>query len=228
MKLKLPLLPLLAAAMLPASPVHATPEKMNLTCTVTGQYQRPGNIGVASSSETIVGKLSTVAITAKDLIRFAGDENETEYPSGSGLQVDLGFFKPTLLGTNGSSSTKARVWIVDKDGFPLADVTEFICVSFDFDSLIYSGQIDLVTDEENTRNRFAAKMHLRFPSKRIQMTFRGNCTEVYQLTAPNNSGDQRERGNLIFTGDGNGYFDEMQWVGKIVAHLVGNSVLNFD
>jgi len=228
MKRKLPLLPLLSAAMLPAMPVQATPEKMEATCTVTGQYQRPSDIGVASSSETIVGKLSTVALTAKDLIRFAGDENETTYPAGSELLVDLGYFKPTLLGTKGSSSTKARVWIVDKDGFPLEDVTEFICVSFDFDSLIYAGQIDLATDAENTRNRFAAKMHLRFPSKGIWMTFRGNCTEVYSLTAPNHNGDQRERGNVIFTGDGSGYFDEMQWVGKIVAHFVGNSTINFD
>lgn len=227
MKLKLPLLPLLAAVMLPASPVQATPDIMELTCTVTGQYQQAGNAGGASSSATIVGKLAVVALTAKDLIRFAGDENETEYPAGSALQVDLGFFKPTITGSKGSS-TKARVWIIDKDGIRLADVTEFICVSFDFDSLIYSGKIDLLTDQEDTRNRFAAKIHLRFPSKGILMTFRGNCTELYKLGAPNNDGDQRERGNVIFTGDGSGFFDERQWVGKIVAHFVGNSVLNFD
>ncbi|MEK7952956.1 hypothetical protein [Luteolibacter soli] len=227
MKLKLPLLPLLAAVMFPASPVQATPEIMELTCTVTGQYQHPGNVSVSSSSETIVGKLTNIAITAKDLIRFAGDENETEYPAGSALQVDLGYFKPTIAATKGSS-TYARVWVIDKDGVRLEDVTEFICISFDFDSLIYSGTVDWVTDQEDTRNRFAAKMHLRFPSKGIQMTFRGNCTEFYKLSAPNNDGDQRERGNVIFTGDGSGYFDEMLWVGKIVAHLVGNSVLNFD
>ena len=228
MNLKLPLLPLLAAVMFPAMPVQATPELMDLTCTVTGQYQQPGNIGVASSSETIVGKLSTVALTAKDLIRLAGDENETEYPAGSELQVDLGYFKPTVLGTTGSSSTFARVWVVDKNGFRLEDVTQFICVSFDFDSLIYSGKINFLTDEEDTRNRFPAKMHLRFPSKGIQMVFRGNCTELYKLSAPNSRDEQRERGNVIFTGDGNGYFDELQWVGKIVAHFVGNSTINID
>jgi hypothetical protein len=228
MKLKLPLVLLLAAVMIPALPVQATPQILEATCTVTGQYQQGGSIGVASSSETIVGKLSSVALTAKDLIRFAGDENETTYPAGSALQLDLGFFKPTIAGLNGSSGTKARTFIIDKDGNRLADVTEYICVSFDFESLIYSGKIDLATDQEDTRNRFAAKMHLRFPLKGIWMSFRGNCTELYKLGAPNNDGDQRERGNVIFTGDGSGYFDEMQWVGKIVAHFVGNSVINFD
>src|SRR5688500_15265032 len=98
MKLKLPLL-LLAAVMLPAMPVQATPEIMEATCTVTGQYQQGGSVGVASSSDVIVGKLSSVAITAKDLIRFAGDENETTYPAGSEVQLDLGFFKPTISGS---------------------------------------------------------------------------------------------------------------------------------
>lgn len=221
MKLKLPLFPLLAAALLPALPVQATNQVLGATCTVTGQYQQGGAIGVASSSDVIVGKVTSIALTAKDLIRFAGEENETTYPSGSSLQVDLGFFKPTISGTNGSG-TKARTFIINKDGTRLADVTEYICVNFDFESLIYSGRIDLATDEENTRNRLAAKMHLRFPSRNIWMTFRGNCTEVYKLTAPNSQGKQRERTNLIFTADGNGYFDGRLWVGKIVAHFLGN------
>jgi hypothetical protein len=230
MKLNLPLA-LLAAAMLPAVPVHATPQEMVMTLTVSGQFQRSDDrVGVASSSEVIVGKLSTLQLTAKDLIRFAGEENETTYPAGSQLLVDLGFFKPTLTSaeTSGSSSTKASVWVIDREGNRLDNITEYICISFDFNSLIYSGTIDLGTDEENTRNRFAAKLHLRFPSRGIWMTFRGNCTEFYKLSAPKANGDQRERGNLIFTGDGDGYFDERRWVGKVVAHLVGNSIINFD
>lgn len=199
---------------------------MEATCTASGQYQKSGGIDVASSSEVIVGKLLSVQLTSKELIQFAGDENETTYPAGSELQVDLGF-KPTVSG-NDSSSTKARVWIIDRDGNRLADVTEFICVSFDFRSLIFSGRYDPLTYEENTRNRFAAKMHLRFPSKGIWMTFRGNCTELYKLGAPNSDGDQREHGNIIFTGDGSGFFDNLQWVGKIVAQFVGRTILNFD
>jgi hypothetical protein len=226
MKLKLPLFPLLAAALLPALPVQATNQILDMTCTVTGQYQQGGSVGVASSSDVIVGKVTSIALTAKDLIRFAGDENETTYPAGSSLQLDLGFFKPTISG-NGSG-TKARTFIIDKDGTRLADVTEYICVSLDFESLIYAGRIDLATDEENTRNRLAAKMHLRFPSKYIWMTFRGNCTELYKLSAPNSQGRQRERTNLIFTGDGDGYFDDRLWVGRVVTHLVGNDEFNND
>ena len=230
MKLKLPLA-LLAATLFPALPVHATPQETILTATISGQFQRSdGGVGVASSSEVIVGKLTNIQLTAKDLIKFAGDENKTEYPAGSQLLVDLGYYKPTLTGTqvSGSSGTKATTWIIDRDGNRLANVTQYICVSFDFSSLIYSGKINLGTDEEDTRNRFAAKLHLRFPSRGILMSFRGNCTELYSLTAPNSNGDQRERGNIIFTGDGDGYFDEMLFVGKVVAHLVGNSTLNFD
>jgi hypothetical protein len=220
-------MPLLAAVMFPAMPVQATPQILEGTCTATGQFQQGDSVGVASSSDVIVGKLTSVALTAKDLIGFAGDENETTYPKGSKLQFDLEFFKTTVSG-NGSSGTKARTYIIDKEGNRLDDVTEYICVSFDFESLIYSGRIDLDTDEENTRNRFPAKMHLRFPSKGIWMSFRGNCTELYKVTAPNSQGDQRERGNVIFTGDGSGYFDERQWVGKIVAHFLGNNVFNID
>jgi hypothetical protein len=229
MKVENSLLGLLIAAMLPALPVQATPNQMKFTCTVTGQFQQGGDeVGVASSSEVIVGKLSSVVLTAKDLIKFAGDENETTYPSGSELLVVLGFFKPTTDGvsTQGSSGSKASVWVIDKNGEVLDDVTEYICVSFDFESLIYSGRIDFTNDTEDTRNRFPAKLRLRFPSKGICMTFRGNCTELYKLTAPNSQGEQRERGNLVFTGDGSGYFDERTWVGKVVAHMIGNILHN--
>jgi len=231
MKLKLPLLPLLAAVMLPASPVNATPQETILTLTVSGQYQRSdGGIGVASSSKIIEGKLTNIQLTAKDLIKFAGEENETTYPAGSQLLVDLGYYKPTLTGVqvSGGSSSQATVWIIDRDGNRLADVTQYICISFDFLSLIYSGKIDLATYAEDTRNRFAAKLHLRFPSRGIWMTFRGNCTELYSLTAPNSKGEQRERGNIIYTGDGDGRFDDLLWVGRVVGHLVGNSTLNVD
>lgn len=221
MKLNPPRMMLLCAAMFPALPVQATPEKNYVNPFIGGQFQLSEELNPSSTEDKIIAKVQTVKLNGKDLLELISEATETEFPKGARLLIDFGATKGSSVAPTGSS-TSATTWVVDRHGDPILNATAYLLFTFDFNSLIYSGLIDFLNDKEKTKNQYPATLWMRFPHRVIDIYFQGNCFENFRMSSPNSQGVQHVHGITRFAGDGHGYFDDERFVGSTDIVLRGD------
>lgn len=227
MKLNSPRMMLLCAAMFPAMPVQATPEKNYATPFIAGQFQLSEEINTSSTLDQVIGKLQTVKLNGKDLLELISEATETEFPKGARLLVDLGGFKGASVAPMGGT-TIATTWVVDRHGDPILNASAYLLFTFDFNALIYSGLVDFLNDREKTKNQFPATLRMLFPHRDIDVLFQGNCFENFRMTSPDSQGIQNVRGVTRFAGDGHGFFEDELFVGSADVILRGNEDVFID
>ncbi|MCW1922219.1 hypothetical protein OKA05_06620 [Luteolibacter arcticus] len=152
MKLKHSLLTLLAAAMFPAMPVHATVDStvtgLNLTLRVQGAFTENGDVQT--------GKVEVVRLGAKQIIELLGDLFEEDYPAGSKLFITV----------------DGDVWIVNKKGEFLDDISEFVSADLDFTIEVFKGTFNVETEEEKSVIHFVIGFLINIPDD-IKVPARG-------------------------------------------------------
>lgn len=227
MKLNSPRMMLLCAAMFPATPVQATPEKNYATPFIAGQFQVSEEIKGSGLEDKIIGKLQTVKLNGKDLLDLISEATETEFPKGARLLVDLGGIKAASVSPMGGT-TAGSVWVVDRDGDPILNASSYLFFTFDFNALIYSGLVDFLNEKEKTKNQFPATLRMVFPQREIDVFFQGNCFENFRMSSPNADGIQNVRGVTRFAGDGHGVFEGELFVGSTDIVLRGNEDVFID
>ncbi|QJE96190.1 hypothetical protein [Luteolibacter luteus] len=227
MKLDSPKMLLLCAAMFPALPVQATPEKNYVNPFIGGQFQLSEEINPTSSLDKIVAKVQTVKLNGKDLLQLISEATETEFPKGARLLVDLSGIKAAGVAPLGGT-TIATTWVVDRDGTPLLNATEFLLFTFDFNSLIYSGLVDFLNNKEKTKNQFPATLRMVFSHRDIDVFFQGNCFENFRMSSPNSQGVQHVHGVTRFAADGHGFFNDELFVGSTDIILRGDEDILID
>jgi hypothetical protein len=225
MKLSSPRIQLLFAAMLPALPVQATPEENFVNPLVQGQFQAAEIFSESGFEDKVIGKLESVTLDGKSLLKLISEATEVDFPRGARLLVDLGGFKGANKFAPMSGTTAGAVFVVDRDGNVLVNASAYMLFEFDFNALIYSGLVDFLNDKEKTKNQFPATLRLLFPHRDIDILFRGNCFENFRMSEPNDEGIQRVRGVTRFQGSGNGFFDDERFIGTVHCVLRGNELV---
>ena len=144
MKLKHSLLALLAAAMFPASPVHATLDStvtaFNVTLRVQGDLTEEGDV--------LMGKVIVIRVGAKQIIELLEDLFDTDYPAGAKLFVTV----------------DGDVWIVDKEGDFLDDVSEFVSADLNFGVEVFKGTFNFETEQEKSVINFLISFFIDIPA----------------------------------------------------------------
>lgn len=156
MKNKNPLLLPLVAAMLPALPANATVPENYVTVNAKVSYQKNTLFSTQTARAdvgTIRGQLGTLRINTKELLKVIAEDLNLTLPKGARfLHVNNTFLVAGAeAGTKGSLG---GMWIVDKQGFPISNVSNYFNIEFDLGSLIWEGTYNPSTDRERSTNRF--------------------------------------------------------------------------
>ncbi|WP_193213838.1 hypothetical protein [Luteolibacter marinus] len=153
MKSNTPLLVSLASAILSVVPAQATVPENYITVNAKVSYQQ-GEIYSGSNARavggTVKGVLGTLRISTKDLLKVLADDLAITLPKGARF---LHYNGGTFL-TASAKGDPNTMWIVDKDGNTIANVSSYFNLYFNLYSLIYEGKYNFENGDENTKNRF--------------------------------------------------------------------------
>lgn len=176
MKNKYPLLLPLVAAMLPALPANATVPENYVTVNAKVSYQKNmiySGETARVAADTVRGVLGTLRINTKDLLKVIAEDRGFSLPKGARfLHVNNGF----VLANAGVSAKggMGSMWIVDKQGFPVFDVSDYFNLYFDLNNLIWEGTYNFENEKENSKNRFPCGIFLNYVDYNGGIQPRGN------------------------------------------------------
>jgi hypothetical protein len=202
MKTNTSLLPLLAAALLPASPVLATVPS-TLTLDVKVYYQESFEV----EGDLELGDVHCFRVNSKELLALLEDELETDFPVGSKLLV----------------YPDGDVVVIGRDGDFITGVTDYLKAHFDEDSL-FDGKYNVDTEQENSHYYFSFGMLFEFPEEDLLLEMRGLAIEHFTGSKPKSDGKQTFKGNIRSNLTGQGKWDGALVFAEGSASLAGKVV----
>jgi hypothetical protein len=164
---------LFAAALLAASALtaHASVDS-TLIINLVGYFQNSSNLNGNIEN----GKVKTVRIGAKDLIRMISRDARINFRGGSKL----------MIGTDGA------VYVTTPDGKIRTDVSAYVKCSVLGEAAVHDGSLNLVTGQENRRNYYPITLTFNFLDLHGSAT--GMASEKILVSKPDKDGVQIANG----------------------------------
>lgn len=185
--------PILAVGffLLPTLSLHATVDSV-LKIDLNSYYQSKKSKGSKFAS----GKVTTVRVDSKQLLKLLGQEKGVRFPSGSRLMVtDVGY-----------------VYVANSKGQEVIDAAPYVQVAYGKSEELFDGKVNVTNGKENARTYSMIQLSLDFPT--LEGTLEGVAIEKVKVNAPDRDGIQKSRtetkstinGEGVING-GTGYFD---------------------
>ena len=202
MKTYTPLM-LLAAALLPASPVLATVPS-TLTLDVKVYFQE----SIGEEGDLLLGDVHCFRLNTKELLALLEDELEMDFPPGAKLLV----------------FPDGDVDVVENDGDFVAGVSGFVHAIFDYDDELFDGKYNFDTEQEKSRIYFPFALQFELPEEDLMMEMRGLAIENFTGSKPAPNGRQTFKGNIHCNLTARGDWNEETVFGEGHASLAGKEV----
>lgn len=167
--------------LLPAGAALASVDSY-LDLQVKAYYQKESSI----SNDRERGRVGTVRIDSKQLLRLAEQELNTRFPDGAQLKV----------------ATDGKVIVTDSGGRTVLDISNLIEAKSDSSKALFNGEYFPLTGKENTRNYFPIKLKLKF--RELTGSVRGIVFERVSAPSPDSDGIQIVHGRSDTTLSGKG------------------------
>ena len=196
---------LLAAVLLPASPVMATVPS-TLTLDMKVYYQE----SLDKEGDNLLGDVHCFRVNAKELLALLEDELEMDFPPGAKLLV----------------YPDGDVDVVENDGDYIATVYDYLYAIFEYDDELFDGNYNFETEQEKSRIYFPFGLMLDLPEEDLVMEMRGLAIENFTGSKPNPNGKQTFKGNIQCNLTGRGKWNGEAVFGEGHASLVGKEVEN--
>lgn len=145
--------------------------------------------GTSVRGDINAGKVSTIRITSKNLLRLAGEQLGVRFPGGSQLKVTV----------------DGKVVVEDVAGRAVSDVSQLFKAKLEVDDRLYNGRANRATNVENTTNYYPITLTINLTN--LKGTFRGIVIENFNVTAPDRFGIQRVTSDGMSTVNGKGFLN---------------------
>lgn len=168
----------------PAAALQASVDsvlKLDLRC----YYQKK----ISSSNLKESGKVETVRLDSKQLLKMLSKEVGVKYPGGSQLKV----------------AVDGKVFVADSKGNTLGDVSRFFSAKLDTNNSLFDGKYDGESGKEDSRNYFPISFSINLPA--LKGTVTGLAIEDFKANKPDKFGIQEITGRTSSSVNGKGLIE---------------------
>lgn len=141
---------------------------------------------ISSSASKESGKVKTLRLDSKQLLKILGKQSGVKYPGGSQLKV----------------SVNGKVFVTDSKGNKLSNVSQYFQVDLGVENSLFDGKYYPETGKENSTNYFPISLTINLDQ--LQGVVQGIAIENLKIDKADNYGIQKVKGKTESSVNGNG------------------------